>query len=148
MGHAREPPGSVTKQSPSMQPLSSISPTLTMSLYLATTLLPRLLSTTTLFLLLRVYILSHLILLHSYYTLAILAIQSYYASVVLLRQGWWLSKGGARWAWRGSGGLRKKLWFEFATFVLGNGNGILLIVFWPGWIVVGGVVWVGGYCIG
>ncbi|KFA61725.1 hypothetical protein S40285_10108 [Stachybotrys chlorohalonatus IBT 40285] len=35
--------------------------------------------------------------------------------------------------------LRKKLFFEFATFVLGGcGNGLFLVVFWPGWIVIGG----------
>lgn len=48
--------------------------------------------------------------------------------------------------WKGSEGLRRKLWFELVVFVLGNGNGILLIVFWPGWIMVVGLV-VGGRVI-
>jgi len=33
------------------------------------------------------------------------------------------------------------MFFEFAVFILGGGNQVILIVFWPGWIVVGGGVW-------
>jgi len=39
--------------------------------------------------------------------------------------------------WRASEPLRQKLFFEFMVFVLGGGYGILLILLWPGWIVVG-----------
>lgn len=33
--------------------------------------------------------------------------------------------------------LRKKLEFEFFVLILGSGNGIILMMFWPGWILVG-----------
>lgn len=33
--------------------------------------------------------------------------------------------------------LRKKLEFEFFVLILGTGNGIILMIFWPGWILVG-----------
>jgi len=42
--------------------------------------------------------------------------------------------------WKRTESLRRKLFFEFMVFILGCGNGILLIVLWPGWILVGGVV--------
>jgi hypothetical protein len=37
--------------------------------------------------------------------------------------------------------LRNKVFHEFATFILGGGNGIFLMIFWPGWWVLGGTVW-------
>lgn len=41
----------------------------------------------------------------------------------------WNSKPGRR--------LRKKLEFEFFVLILGCGNGVCLLVFWPGWILIG-----------
>lgn len=41
----------------------------------------------------------------------------------------WDSKQGRR--------LRKKVEFEFFVLILGCGNGFALIIFWPGWVVVG-----------
>ncbi|KAM3518634.1 hypothetical protein NHJ13051_008053 [Beauveria bassiana] len=38
--------------------------------------------------------------------------------------------------------LRDKLFYEFALFVLGAGNGLFLLVLWPGWIVIGGTSFV------
>ncbi|GAO17344.1 hypothetical protein UVI_02038640 [Ustilaginoidea virens] len=32
--------------------------------------------------------------------------------------------------------LRKKLFYEFAVFILGSGNPLLLMLLWPGWLVV------------
>lgn len=40
----------------------------------------------------------------------------------------WDSKQGRR--------LRKKLEFEFFVLILGTGNGLILAVLWPGWILV------------
>ncbi|KHN99356.1 uncharacterized protein MAM_03054 [Metarhizium album ARSEF 1941] len=34
--------------------------------------------------------------------------------------------------------LRRNLFYEFAVFILGSGNSIILLLFWPGWLVVGG----------
>lgn len=120
--------------------LTLLSPALSSSLYLAT-IFQRLLSTTTLFLFLRAYILSLILLRQSYHISQILLLQSYYASSILAKHGFWASKEGARRAWKASEKLRNKLFFEFAVFILGGGNQVILIVFWPGWIVVGGGVW-------
>ncbi|KAJ4158711.1 uncharacterized protein LMH87_009225 [Akanthomyces muscarius] len=38
--------------------------------------------------------------------------------------------------------LRDKLFYEFALFILGAGNGLFLLVLWPGWIVIGGTSFV------
>jgi len=43
-------------------------------------------------------------------------------------------------SWKASEKLRNKLFFELVVFVLGGGNGMILLVFWPGWIVIGGGV--------
>ncbi len=46
------------------------------------------------------------------------------------------------WAAPAAERLRKKLCFELALAVLGpGGNGVLLVVLWPGWVVVGGAAW-------
>ncbi|KND89578.1 hypothetical protein TOPH_05595 [Tolypocladium ophioglossoides CBS 100239] len=37
--------------------------------------------------------------------------------------------------------VRNKLFFEFAVFILGGGNSIILLLFWPGWLLVGGASW-------
>jgi hypothetical protein len=37
--------------------------------------------------------------------------------------------------------LRKKMMYDFAFFILGSGNGLVLLLFWPGWLVVGGAAW-------
>ncbi|OAA46117.1 hypothetical protein NOR_02870 [Metarhizium rileyi] len=34
--------------------------------------------------------------------------------------------------------LRRKLFYEFAVFILGSGNPIILLLFWPGWLLVAG----------
>lgn len=37
--------------------------------------------------------------------------------------------------------VRDKVFFEFATFVLGSGNGLFVMLFWPGWWVLGAASW-------
>ncbi|KAH8678648.1 hypothetical protein BGZ60DRAFT_248025 [Tricladium varicosporioides] len=155
--------------------LTKLSPSLYYPLYYATTLLPRLLTSTTLFLTFRLALLSYHLLWHSYYASTILLIQTYYASYYLALHSYYVScflalhsyyascylalqsyhasavvakrlcvagKFGGKIAWKRSEHLRNKLWFEFVVFALGGGNGMLLLVFWPGWLVIGPVVWV------
>ncbi|KAL3418469.1 hypothetical protein PVAG01_10185 [Phlyctema vagabunda] len=70
--------------------------------------------------------------------------QSLYASNYLLVQtihGARLSLGAAaealRRAWQRLEPLRKKIFFEFMVFVLGTcGNGLILLLFWPGWLLL------------
>jgi hypothetical protein len=121
--------------------LSLLAPALTHSYYLAI-LFQRILSTTTIFLFFRAYILSTILLRQSFYASQILFMQSYYASAVLAKQLCWTSKVALHISRKESEKLRNKLIFEFMVFVLGSGgNSLLLIVFWPGWIVVGGGVY-------
>ena len=138
--------------------LALLSPALTHSLYLAS-IFQRLLSTTTIFVLFRAYIISllllkqtfyasqilllqtlyasRILLVQSFYASQILLVQSYYASAILAREVFVAGKMG----WKAAEPLRKKLFFELIDFCLGGGNGVILLVFWPGWIVLGGGSW-------
>lgn len=117
--------------------LNILSPALTHSLYLAT-VFQRLLSTTTVFLVFRAYYFSILLLRQSFYATQLLLLQSYYASSLLSKQLFSTTKQAMKAGWKAAKPLREKLFFEFMVFVLGGGNGLLLVVFWPGWIVVAG----------
>jgi len=132
----------LSKSSPhsNSQILALLSPALTNSLYIAA-ILQRLLSTTTLFLAFRAYFLSTILLKQSYYASQVLALQGYYASGMLARQVLRTWVKGMRMSWKATERLREKLFYEFALFILGTGYYGLLIVFWPGWIVIGGGVW-------
>ncbi|PHH89876.1 hypothetical protein CDD83_5049 [Cordyceps sp. RAO-2017] len=37
--------------------------------------------------------------------------------------------------------IRNRLFYEFALFVLGGGNTLILLLFWPGWLLVGLACW-------
>ncbi|PSS16728.1 hypothetical protein M430DRAFT_35411 [Amorphotheca resinae ATCC 22711] len=118
-----------------------LSPALTQSLLSLAVIFPRLLSTTTLFVLLRAYFLSAIILRQSAYAAQLLAAQSYYACSLMARQLFAAAKQSLKLGWKATERLRKKLIFELAVFVLGTGgNSMILLVFWPGWIVIGGVL--------
>lgn len=43
--------------------------------------------------------------------------------------------------------IRQKLFYEFALFILGMGNPLILLLFWPGWIVVCGTWAVWQFCL-
>lgn len=53
------------------------------------------------------------------------------STAALARLAWsaWDSKPGRR--------LRKKLEFELFVLILGCGNGFCLVLFWPGWFLIG-----------
>lgn len=38
--------------------------------------------------------------------------------------------------------VRDKLFYEFASFILGSGNALILWIFWPCWILFGLAVWI------
>ncbi|KAH7354926.1 hypothetical protein BKA65DRAFT_475398 [Rhexocercosporidium sp. MPI-PUGE-AT-0058] len=120
--------------------ISLLSPALTHSFYLASTF-QRLLSTTTLFLFLRTYMLSLILLQNSLYVSQVLLLKASYTTLLLAKSSLAMAKEMGRIGWKASEGLRKKLWFEFMVFVLGGGNGLMLLVFWPGWIVLWCIYW-------
>lgn len=127
--------------------LSLLSPAFTHSIYLAV-ILQRLLSTTTLFLLFRAYFLSAMILRQSFYVSQILLLKSHYTSCLVSRQLFIVSKHGMKTGWKATENFRNRLLFEFMVWILGGGNSVILVVFWPGWIVIGGglfgVLWACG----
>lgn len=120
--------------------LALLSPAISNSLYLAA-ILQQLLSTTTIFLLFRTYLLSLFLLQKSYHASQVLLIRSLYASSLLCKTASWTSKRGMRALWKTTEGTRKKLFREFMIFILGGGNQLILIVFWPGWLLIGGSIW-------
>jgi hypothetical protein len=63
-------------------------------------------------------------------------VYSKYLSIVTSQYAWYAGKQG----WKSTESLRRRLFFEFMVFILGCGNGILLVVLWPGWLLIGGVV--------
>ncbi len=120
--------------------ISLLSPALTHSLYLATTF-RRLFSTTTLFIFFRAYMLYLLLIKNSLYVSRLLGLQAQYTSLLLARNSVAALKRATRMGWKSTERLRRKLWFEFMVFVLGGGgNGLILVLFWPGWIVLGVVL--------
>jgi len=81
------------------------------------------------------------------WTTGIAATRSYRASCTLSR----LLGRGTHIAWESNSirRVRKKLVFEFMVLVLGPaGNGLLVVVFWPGWwflaLVAGATWWISG----
>ncbi|KAG9251983.1 uncharacterized protein F5Z01DRAFT_626558 [Emericellopsis atlantica] len=83
----------------------------------------------------------------------ILACTTLYASKIVALNGWLATKvsasTSATWVWyawesQTCRALRKKAFHEVATFILGGGQTVFLMVFWPGWLVLGpvaGGVW-------
>lgn len=51
-----------------------------------------------------------------------------------------LMSDGVKLGWKSTERARQRLFFEFMVFILGCGNGILLLLFWPGWIFIGMLV--------
>lgn len=120
--------------------LTLLSPALQSPIYLAS-ILPRLLSTTTLFLLFRTYVLSLYLLQQSFRASHLLLIQACYTSSVLGKHVYWTGKQMGKMIWRRTEKMRRNLMYEFMVFMLGSGNAAILVVFWPGWIVVWGGIW-------
>jgi hypothetical protein len=162
--------GSTTKTNTNT--LELLSPALANTFYFYT-IIQRLLSTTTIFLLFRIYSVTSLVLeqwhvlllhsinisrilfLHSIYASKLIVIHSWYASRIIAIHSWYTSRifliqsryassliaGLTLWGfwkgWKATEPVRHKLFYEFMVFILGCGNQIILIVFWPGWLFIG-----------
>lgn len=117
-----------------------LSPALSNAVHFATTL-QKFLGATTLFLLWRSYLLTDALFRRTRNLLRTLAVQSYYTAKTftwhVLRSG----KQAVRRGWRATEPVRNKIFFEFMVFVLGGGNGLILVLFWPGWLIIGGGFW-------
>ncbi|KAK1759026.1 hypothetical protein QBC47DRAFT_97659 [Echria macrotheca] len=60
---------------------------------------------------------------------------SYNTAAVTRRLLW------AAWDSKQSRRIRRKLEFEFFVLILGPGNALLLLLFWPGWLLVATAAW-------
>jgi hypothetical protein len=114
--------------------VSALHPALVRSLNFAL-LFQRLLSTTTFFVCVRLSVFTlyttKLLLLNAVYASKLLAINLLIASKVV---AW----GLASTIWKWTEKIRRKLFFEFMIWIL-NPNAVILFIFWPGWIVLGGI---------
>lgn len=108
-------------------PFDLLTPAISSSLYLATSL-KTLISSTITFTLLRLTTLFYC----SQYTLVFTFTYTSHFAALLLRQAKVLIQRG----WKGTERVRQRLFFEFMVFLLGCGNGLFLVMFWPGWILV------------
>ncbi|KAM0818244.1 hypothetical protein AB5N19_04053 [Seiridium cardinale] len=95
----------------------------------------QILSDITLFIVLRSYLIAS----HLLFLTRILATQAVIISKFLLFNTGHISSRAIRSIWDSPGTrrLRKKLELEFFTFILGGGNSVCLLMFWPGWWVLG-----------
>ncbi|KAH7171396.1 hypothetical protein EDB81DRAFT_638026 [Dactylonectria macrodidyma] len=103
----------------------------------------RLLSSVTLFLCVRAWFLASLTLVNILYASRIAAVQAFVATKFGAFHCYTMSTRAANGVWNCQTvqKLRKKLFYEFAVFILGGGNCIFVVVFWPGWWVIGGASW-------
>ena len=92
------------------------------------------------------YWIASLALANAFYASRILALQAYIAT----RYGAFYSllfSGKAlflAWNCKSVQWLRKAMFMNFAFFILGSGQTFMLVLFWPGWLIVGGatlVLW-------
>ncbi|OAA63806.1 hypothetical protein ISF_04515 [Cordyceps fumosorosea ARSEF 2679] len=92
----------------------------------------------------RAYLLASISLAGAYWAARILAFHALVATKVGAFHGATASirAAAAVWDMKTTRMLRDKLFYEFALFVLGAGNGLFLLVLWPGWIVIGGTSFV------
>lgn len=132
----REPSVSLRKR---LDLIGSLGPTLDFSLRLQ-----QLASTASLFLVLQACLLSSIVFSYLWLVCRVLSVQVFLASRLLGLMMARLAKRAAWWLWRckAVGRLRKKLMVEFFVLVLGpSGNALVLMIFWPGWLVLAGLVW-------
>ncbi|QYT01518.1 hypothetical protein H0G86_008554 [Trichoderma simmonsii] len=92
---------------------------------------------------------SSFICLQSYFISSILLISTrhaffyaFLASAFLLKHAFTMSTKAIVDAWDSKSiqKIRARIFYEFAVFILGCGNAIFLILFWPGWLLIGGAL--------
>ncbi|KPM37333.1 hypothetical protein AK830_g9239 [Neonectria ditissima] len=102
-----------------------------------------LISSISLFICVQAWFLASVTLVNVVYASKILALQASLATKVGASHGYAMSNQAAAGIWnsRVIQKLRQKLWYEFALFILGSGNTVITLFFWPGWWVLGGASW-------
>ncbi|KAK7424838.1 hypothetical protein QQZ08_008468 [Neonectria magnoliae] len=99
-----------------------------------------LISSISLFVCVQAWFFASVTLVNVLYASKILALQASFATKASALHGYTMSNRAAAGIWnsRTIQKLRKKLWHEFALFILGSGNAVITMFFWPGWWVLGG----------
>ncbi|KAF5007076.1 hypothetical protein FDECE_6580 [Fusarium decemcellulare] len=102
-----------------------------------------LVSTVSIFLCLRACFLASFTFAGVLYASKIVALKAYVATKFSAFHSFNMSSRAAVGVWNSKSvqTLRKKLWYEFAVFVLGSGNVVFLMLFWPGWWLLAGACW-------
>ncbi|KAL7923119.1 hypothetical protein ACQKWADRAFT_312640 [Trichoderma austrokoningii] len=65
---------------------------------------------------------------------------AFVASAFILKHAFAMSTKAVSDIWDSSSvqRVRARIFYEFAVFILGCGNAMFLIIFWPGWLLLGG----------
>lgn len=97
----------------------------------------------TLFLSLRAYFVASVACISIIHATNVLAWNALYVAKLGAFHGATLSRKATLGIWRSRNvqALRKKLFYEFAVFILGGGNLLFILIFWPGWWLVAGASW-------
>ena len=78
--------------------------------------------------------------LHLQSAILVLVRQTLYASYLLAQYATTLVQRLVERGWKATERARRKIFIEFMIFILGGGQAVFLVLFWPGWIVVAGAV--------
>jgi hypothetical protein len=118
--------------------ITSLSPILQSALDLQ-----RILSSISLHILLQAYTAACFTLTTAVWSSRIVAVHTFF----VVKGGVWVSQHAFWWTWTSKGvvAAREHTFKNFATWVLGSGNGIILVLFWPGWWCIAGTscaIWV------
>lgn len=102
-----------------------------------------LVSSVSIFLCLRAWLLTSTTFAGVFYASRIVALKACVATKFSASHGFNMSSKAVVGVWNSKSiqRLRKKLWYEFAVFVLGSGNMVFLMLFWPGWWLLAGACW-------
>lgn len=93
-----------------------------------------------LFICLQTYLTSHALFIATSYACKHLLFYAFVTAAFLLKHGFAMSAKAVCDIWdsRSVQKVRARLFYEFAVFILGCGNAMFLVLFWPGWLLVGG----------
>ncbi|EHK24347.1 uncharacterized protein TRIVIDRAFT_30212 [Trichoderma virens Gv29-8] len=89
-----------------------------------------------LFICLQSYFISYALLVGTRYA----CFYAFVASAFILKHGFAMSTKAIVDVWDSKSvqKVRARIFYEFAVFILGCGNALFLVVFWPGWLILGG----------
>lgn len=94
-----------------------------------------------LFICLQSYLISHALLAAASYTCKHLLFYAFIASAFILKHAFAMSTKAIFDIWDSKSvqNIRARIFYEFAVFILGCGNAMFLLIFWPGWLLLAGL---------